>query len=56
MTDSDYEKEAAELLARYTAECKKERIKVLNQKLKELDEDDEAYESIVREITDLQKS
>lgn len=56
VTDSDYEKEAAELLARYTAECKKERIKVLNQKLKELDEDDEAYESIVREITDLQKS
>lgn len=52
----DYEKEASELLARYTAECKKVRIEELNEKLKNLDEDDEEYGNLVREITDLQKS
>ena len=54
--DSDYEKEAAELLARYNSECKKQRIKELNTKLAETSEDDDAYEDILREILNLQNS
>ena len=54
--DPDYEKEAAELMGRYNAEYKKERIKELNEKLSTVDEESTEYDKILREITDLQKS
>ncbi|MBQ7201916.1 DNA primase [Candidatus Saccharibacteria bacterium] len=56
LQDPDYEKEAAELMERYNTEYKKERIKLLNEKLSTIDEDSEEYIKILREITDLQKS
>ncbi|MBR6505359.1 DNA primase [Candidatus Saccharibacteria bacterium] len=54
--DPDYQKEATELLSRYNKAIKQQKIKELNQKLAELDEDCEEYDSIIREITDLQKT
>lgn len=54
--DSDYEKEASELLARYSAAVKKERIKNLSKKLESTDENSPEYEALIREITDLQKT
>ena len=52
----DYEAEAKDLLKRYNSELKKHQIAVLTARLAELDEDDDAYDSLLREITDLQKS
>lgn len=52
--DYDYEAEAAELMARYEAEIKKQKIADLTAQLAEMDEDDLAYEGILREIRDLQ--
>ena len=52
--DIDLEKEAAELLARYQAESTKQQIQNLTTKLAELDEDDEEYEIVLRQIRDLQ--
>lgn len=49
------EKEARELMMRYNAEVKKQKIKELNDKLAEIDEDSDEYEVILREIRDLQK-
>ena len=54
--DPDYEKEAADLLARYTGELNKQKIADLNQKLADLDEDSDEYSDTLREIIDLQKS
>ncbi len=54
--DPDYEKEAADLMTRYTTEDKKECIKQLNEKLSGIDEESTEYDQILREITDLQKS
>lgn len=54
LDDIDYEKEAAELLARYQQESKKQQIIALSAELEELNEDDENYESILRQIHDLQ--
>lgn len=54
--DLDYEKEASELLKRYNREFDKQRIAELTAKLSELDENSPAYESTIREITNLQKS
>jgi DNA primase len=54
--DPDYQKEATELLARYNKAVKQQKIKELNAKLAELDEDSEEYDAIIREITDLQKT
>ena len=54
--DPYYQKEATELLSRYNKAIKQQKIKELNQKLAELDEDCEEYDSIIREITDLQKT
>ncbi|MDO4611918.1 MAG: DNA primase [Candidatus Saccharibacteria bacterium] len=54
--EPNYEKEAAELFKRYEAEHKKDKINQLKIQLAELSEDDEAYEKLLREITDLQKS
>ncbi|MBQ2661016.1 DNA primase [Candidatus Saccharibacteria bacterium] len=50
----DYEKEAADLMRRYNVEVNKQKIQELNEKLAELDEDDDEYEQILREILDLQ--
>lgn len=52
----NYEKEAAELSARYDKEIKKQKIADLTKRLEELNEDDDSYEKLLREITDLQKS
>ncbi len=54
--DPDYQKEATELLSRYNKAIKQQKIKELNLKLAELDENSEEYDSIIREITDLQKT
>ncbi len=51
----DLEKEAKELMARYNEEVKKEKIKNLNEKLAEVDEESDEYIKIIREITELQK-
>lgn len=52
--DADFEKEAAELLARYNSESVKHQIQLLTAKLSDLNEDDEDYESTLRQIRDLQ--
>lgn len=52
----NYEQEARELLQRYNSEIKKIKIAELNDKLANLNEEDEEYEALIREITDLQKS
>ncbi|MBR2543279.1 DNA primase [Candidatus Saccharibacteria bacterium] len=53
--EADYEKEAAELLARYNRELNKQKINELNEKLEALDEDSDEYEKILKEIIELQK-
>lgn len=50
----NYEAEAADLLARYQSEVKREKIRALTTELDSLDEDSERYEDVLREITDLQ--
>ena len=52
--DADFEKEAAELLTRYNSESVKHQIQLLTAKLSDLNEDDEDYESTLRQIRDLQ--
>ena len=52
--DTDLEREAAELLARYQSESIKQQIQVLTTKLANLDDDDEEYDTILRQIRDLQ--
>lgn len=52
----NYEQEAADLMARYNTEIRKDRIKELNEKLAGLDDSSEEYLKILQEITDLQKS
>ena len=54
--ETNYEQEAKELLQRYNSEIKKIKIAELNDKLANLNEEDEEYEALIREITDLQKS
>ena len=54
--NTDLNQEAAELFARYKQETKKQKISELNARLVELDEDDDAYDRVLREIIDLQKS
>lgn len=54
--EANYEQEAKELLQRYNSEIKKIKIAELNDKLANLNEEDEEYEALIREITDLQKS
>ena len=51
----DYEKEAAELLALYQKEDKKQQIAILKQKLSDYDEESDEYYDILREINNLQK-
>ncbi len=52
--DIDLEKEAAELLARYHSEATKQQIQILTAKLADLDDSDEEYELVLRQIRDLQ--
>ena len=52
---SNLEREAGELLTRYNSELKKQRIKELSDKLSELDENDDKYSQVLKEIRDLQK-
>ena len=54
--DPDYEKEAADLLSRYTTELNKQKITSLTAQLADLDENDSEYEKIIHEINDLQKT
>ena len=54
--EANYEQEAKELLQRYNSEIKKIKIAELNDKLANLNEEDEEYEALIRDITDLQKS
>lgn len=55
-TDQNYEKEATELLSLYTRELNKQKIAELSEEFTALDEDDPAYEKLLQQITDLQKS
>lgn len=50
------EEEARELLLRYNAEIKKQKIAELNEKLANTDEDSDEYSEILYEIRDLQKT
>ena len=51
--DVDCEKEAQELLIRYNDELRKEKVRKLSEMLSEMDEEDENYEVVLREIRDL---
>lgn len=52
---SDLEREAKDFLSRYNSEIKKQKTLELSEKLAEIDENDEQYERILKEIRDLQK-
>ena len=52
--ETDLEKEAAELLIRYRSESTKQQIQTLAERLSSLDEDDDDYEPLLRQIRDLQ--
>ncbi|MBQ5812000.1 DNA primase [Candidatus Saccharibacteria bacterium] len=54
VTSANLEREAAELYSRYTRELNQHKIKTLSEQLADLDEDDEAYEPLLRQIQDLQ--
>ena len=56
LDDPDYENEAKELMARYNKELNQQRIKELNLRLEELDENSEDYEKILQEIYELQNN
>ena len=53
--NTNYEREAGELLARYNSLVTKQKIKELSEKLDYLDENDEEYEKVLREIRNLQQ-
>ena len=55
-SNSDYEKEAAELLKRYNKELNKQKIAALTAKLAELEEDSDEYLETLSEIKQLQRS
>ncbi len=50
----NYEKEAAELLNRYTKELNQQKIVTLNAELETLSEDDPRYDEILKQIYDIQ--
>ena len=56
LKNPNYEKEAAELLKRYLLELNKQKISELTAKLADLDDNSPEYESVIREISNLQKS
>jgi DNA primase len=53
INNPNYEKEAADLMARYKAELSTEKINSLRAKLEELDENSEEYDKIMSEINEL---
>jgi len=55
-SNTDYEREASDLLARYDSEFRRQKIQELSDQLASLDENDEKYEQTLREIADLQKT
>ena len=55
-SDVDLEQEAAELLTHYNKESNQLKIKTLSEQLATLDEDDEDYGGILRQIQELQTS
>lgn len=56
LTSPNYEKEAAELFARYTKELNQHKIATLNTELEALSEDDPRYDEILKQIYDLQNT
>ena len=56
LANPNYEKEARELLTRYNDALNKQKIKELNDKLLELDENSDEYDEILQEIVTLQQS
>ncbi len=54
ISDTDLEQEAKELLARHNKTLKQHQIRTLSARLAELDEDDENYDVLLREIQTLQ--
>ena len=54
VASENLEQEAAELLARYNKELNQHQIKILSKRLADLDEDDENYEALLRQIQELQ--
>ncbi|MBQ3474349.1 DNA primase [Candidatus Saccharibacteria bacterium] len=56
LDDTDFEREASELLARYNKELNQQKIKELNIKLEDLDENSEEYEKTLKEIYELQNN
>ena len=52
----DLEQEAAELLARYHKEANQQKVKTLSEQLAAMDEDDAEYDSVLRQIQELQTS
>lgn len=54
IADINLEQEASELLARYTRELNQHKIKTLSEQLADMDEDDEAYLPLLRQIQELQ--
>lgn len=56
LAGADFEREAASLWERYKKEIKKAKIKVLQERLEELSEDDSAYLETLTELNELMKS
>lgn len=56
INNTDLEQEATELLARYHKELNKNKIRTLTEQLSNMDEDDEGYSSLLRQIQELQIS
>ena len=54
LAEVDYESEAAELLLRYQTESKRQQIRNLSEQLETMTEEDEDYETVLRQIRDLQ--
>ena len=52
--NTDLEREAAELYGRYTKELNQHKIRTLSEQLSQMDEDDEDYEPLLRQIQELQ--
>ncbi len=54
--NTNLEREATELLTRYNRELNQHQIRTLSEQLADLDEDDENYDILLREIQELQTS
>ena len=54
VAEPNFDKEAADLLSRYETEINKQKIQTLSEQLAAMDEDDDNYEVVLREILNLQ--